>query len=322
MNKFKFYFILSITTLALFSCSKDKDPSEVTPPRGYAVQHETEIKDIEAYLKTYYIDVTDPNFADKDVEILKITNTVTQPSIWSYLNKTTFPKLLSKDLYYHGITYKMYYLVLREGIGESPSNADAVLTSYRGQYLTSKTEADVTTITPTIFEQNLNPQQFFGLLNVIKGWNEIFPLFKKGEHVSNTNGTVSFSGFGAGVMFIPSGLGYYNNGNSNIPAYSPLVFSFKLFEIQRLDQDGDGIPSYLEDLNHDGYMQVYGTGIENLDDSDKDGIPNYLDADDDGDNYTTRVEIKNSATGLPYPFAEIPTCTSGKKNYLDASCHP
>jgi hypothetical protein len=32
-------------------------------------------------------------------------------------------------------------------------------------------------------------------------------------------------------------------------SYSPLVFSFKLFELQRLDQDGDGIPSYLEDLD-------------------------------------------------------------------------
>jgi hypothetical protein len=31
-----------------------------------------------------------------------------------------------------------------------------------------------------------------------------------------------------------------------IPSYSPLVFCFK-FELQRLDQDGDGIPSYLED---------------------------------------------------------------------------
>jgi hypothetical protein len=50
-------------------------------------------------------------------------------------------------------------------------------------------------------------------------------------------------------MFIPSGLGYYAAGSASIPSYSPLVFSFKLFELQRLDQDGDGIPSYLEDLN-------------------------------------------------------------------------
>jgi hypothetical protein len=42
------------------------------------------------------------------------------------------------------------------------------------------------------------------------------------------------------------GLGYYAAGV--LVSYS-LVFSFKLFELQRLDQDGDGIPSYLEDLD-------------------------------------------------------------------------
>jgi hypothetical protein len=31
MNKFKYYFILSITTLSLFSCSKNNDTAEVTP---------------------------------------------------------------------------------------------------------------------------------------------------------------------------------------------------------------------------------------------------------------------------------------------------
>jgi hypothetical protein len=49
-----------------------------------------------------------------------------------------------------------------------------------------------------------------------------------------------------------------------------LVFSFKLFELlQRLDQDGDGIPSYLEDLN--GYSRVLATGVLNPDDTDGDG---------------------------------------------------
>jgi hypothetical protein len=47
-------------------------------------------------------------------------------------------------------------------------------------------------------------------------------------------------------LFLPD---YYAAGSASIPSYSPLVFSFKLFELQRLDQDGDGIPSYLEDLN-------------------------------------------------------------------------
>jgi hypothetical protein len=62
---------------------------------------------------------------------------------------------------------------------------------------------------------------------------------------------------GAGVMFIPSGLAYYSTGSGSIPTYVPLIFKFKLFAISRLDQDGDGIPSYLEDLNGDGYMKSF-----------------------------------------------------------------
>ena len=69
-------------------------------------------------------------------------------------------------------------------------------------------------------------------------------------------------------------------------------------------------------------MLLYQLKLINPDDTDKDGIPDFYDIDDDGDNYTTKFEIKNPLTGLPYPFANIPTCTSGKKNYLDASCHP
>jgi hypothetical protein len=39
---------------------------------------------------------------------------------------------------------------------------------------------------------------------------EIFPEFKTGTYSSNTDGTVSYSDFGADVMFIPSGLAYFN----------------------------------------------------------------------------------------------------------------
>ena len=45
------------------------------------------------------------------------------------------------------------------------------------------------------------------------------------------------------------------------------------------EDDNDGIPAELEDINGDG-------NLDN-DDTDGDGIPNYLDADDDGDNVLT-----------------------------------
>lgn len=328
MNKFKFYFILLITTVSLFSCSKN-DTEEITPPRAYADQYATDIKDIEEYLNTYYLnmDLTDPNFADKDVVMTKIPVGGTQPSIMSYKDATTYPKLLSREVSLHSIKYILYYLVLREGVGESPCNVDSVLASYRGDYLQrSVATGSDSSVTATQFEEVKYPQSFFDLSSTITGWGETFPKFKTGTYTSNPDGTITYNDFGAGVMFIPSGLAYYNSGSGSIPSYSPLIFSFKLYEISRLDQDKDGIPSYQED-NGDGYVYYLATGVENIDDTDKDGIPDFLDVDDDGDKYTTKLEITNAATRLVYPFALIPDCSGNTtdparvKKHLDKTCH-
>jgi hypothetical protein len=282
------------------------------------VQYATDNADIEEYLKTNYITVIDhPGFIDdQNITISKIT--AGETSIW---DQKTY-ELKSRDVSLHDITYKIYYLVLRQGVGNSPTNVDGVLAAYHGEYLQrTVTTGTATALTSTLFEEVQYPQQFFNLLSTISGWGEIFPQFKTGTNTPNADGTVSNFDFGAGVMFLPSGLGYFNTGSGAIPAYAPLVFNFKLFEIQRLDQDADGIPSYLEDINGDNYMKTLATGVVNSDDTDGDGIPNFLDTDDDGDGYTTKLEIKNPTTGSAYPFADIPTCTSGKKNYLDITCH-
>ncbi|MEY4432135.1 MAG: hypothetical protein RLZZ44_265 [Bacteroidota bacterium] len=337
MNKFKYYFLVVVTTLSLFSCSKDT-PVETVAPREYSVQYTTDLATIEEYLKTTYITVT--NHAgfldDQDVSFTKIPSGGTQPSIWSYLNSSSFPKLLTRDVNLHGITYKVYYLVLREGTGDKPTNVDGVLASYRGDYLTQVAATTTTpaALTATQFEESKYPQSFFGLTNTIVGWSEIFPQFKKGTYTANVDGTISYANFGAGVMFLPSGLAYFASGSGVIPSYSPLVFSFKLYEIQRSDLDGDGIPSYLEDLNGDGYMYDFRntttypvTPTTNADDTDGDGTPNFYDVDDDGDNYTTKLEIKNTTTGLAYPFASIPDCSGNTTNparvkkHLDKNCH-
>jgi hypothetical protein len=93
------------------------------------------------------------------------------------------------------------------------------------------------------FEEIKYPQQILSLFSTISGWERNIPLFKTGDTpIANADGTVTYNNFGAGVMFIPSGLAYYSTG-SGIPTYVPLIFKFKLFAISRLDQDGDGIPS-------------------------------------------------------------------------------
>ncbi|TRX36422.1 FKBP-type peptidylprolyl isomerase [Flavobacterium sp. ZT3R18] len=312
MSKIKFYFILLIATVVtICSCNKDDDKDTPNvPAKPFAEQYPIDSLAIHNYLKTHSIVVTEKpgETADQDVKIDAILVGGTKPSIWSYLNSPTFPKLLYRNVELHGITYKLYYLVIREGIkdvsgvgGESPSNVDAVFAAYKGTLLDG-----------TVFDSSDNGQNQFNLdgfkahdggAPVITGWSEAFPKFKTGQLVSNTNGTVAYANFGSGMMFLPSGLGYYNKADTKIPAYSPLVFSVKLYSVKRFDHDADGIPSYQEDVDpfHDGYMYVFAKGVENKDDTDKDGIPDFLDFDDDGDGYATRGEIKD-ANGKYYPY--------------------
>ncbi len=315
MNKFKYYFVLLLAGIAIVSCNKkDDDEAEVVPLRDYQEQFNTDNADIEEYLNTNYITVTQNpgGQTDQDVTFTKITDPTTQVPIMSYLNSATFPKLLVRNIDLHGILYKMYYLVLREGVGTSPMNTDGVVTSYYGQYIkrVEKTDTEPSHLTTTFFEQVVFPKGSLDLFGTIKGWSEVFPQFKTGTTTYNADGTAKYENFGAGVLFIPSGLGYYS-GSGSIPAYVPLIFSIKLYDYKRLDHENngfsaatgllienpDGIFDYQEDINGDGYVRdyrnttLYPNAPVNPDDTDGDGIPDFLDHDDDGDGYTTRFEI-------------------------------
>jgi hypothetical protein len=348
MNNFLKSILLFFLCLFVVSCSKSD--SSVEPLRDYSEQYSKDIANIESFMKTHYMTVVNnPNATDdQDVTFTKIPTNGTQVSIWDqtdYPVKTREVTVTQND---EDVTYKIYYIPLRgevdrntspaADLAKTPCNVDKVLAAYRGEYIYNGTEG----IISKQFEESKNPEAFFNLYGgVIRGWSEIFPKFRAGSYVGNPDGTVSFFDFGAGILFIPSGLAYYSgtgsqNGASAFPSYSPLIFSFKLLEIERNDQDGDGIPSYLEDLNNDGYMATLATGVTNPDNTDEvevlmpngkltraDEIPDFIDVDDDGDEIMTKIEIKNPATGVAYPFADIPTCSggNGKKRYLDPSCH-
>lgn len=343
-NIFKILFLFTLG-LIVISCSKDDNNNNVAPLRDYSEQYAKDLANVETFMKTHYMTVTNSPGAteDQNVTFTLIPSGGTQVSIWDDQN---YPKKMREVTVNQNdvdIVYKMYYIELRQGTGKSPSNVDRVLTSYRGEYIFSTTEqvngVDVTTLKSNQFEESINPQSYFNLTGVIRGWSEIFPQFKTGTYLGNSDGTISYNDFGAGVMFIPSGLAYFNSSPGGIPSYSPLIFSFKLYEIQRIDHDGDGIFSYQEDLNGDGYLYSFAAGIPNPDNtnapstavligpnkySKENEVPDFLDVDDDGDYFTTKSEIKNISTGDSYPFADIPTCGgtgNGKKKHLDPSCH-
>lgn len=74
------------------------------------------------------------------------------------------------------------------------------------------------------------------------------------------------------------------------------------------EDDNDGIPAQLEDVN--------GNGDLNDDDTDSDGVPNYLDQDDDGDNIYTAAENPNYSAANGLSNAQD-TDGDGTPDYLD-----
>ncbi|MES2485452.1 MAG: FKBP-type peptidylprolyl isomerase [Bacteroidota bacterium] len=304
---FKAFALVSLITLAA-SCKKDDDST--VPLRDYTVQYATEKADIEDYLRTHYIASVD---ADFNVDLQPIPENGTQVSIW---DQTEYP-LMSKDVQSlnedNTPLYKVYYLMIRQGAGDQPTRGDKIVTAYRGTLLDG-----------VQFDYNPFPSAGLSLLGTIEAWQEIIPLFKAGTYVDNPadpGEPASFQDYGVGVMFLPSGLGYYNEVRSSLmPSYSPLVFTFKLFSVQYVDSDGDGL---LNRYETDGVTDIARY------DTDGDGTPNYLDTDDDGDGYPTATELKIPGTGVGnnnpvqyYAFDAIPTCDSGTKIHLDATCHP
>ncbi|MBS7255726.1 FKBP-type peptidyl-prolyl cis-trans isomerase [Flavobacterium branchiicola] len=309
MNKFKYYFVLLLAGIAIVSCNKkDDDEVVVVPLRDYTEQYKADNDSITKYLKTHYIkEVT----ADFDITFEKIPAGGAQVSVW---DQQDYP-LQNRDVYNDDITYKVYYLVLNEGVGQNPINTDRINASYVGSLLNG-TVFDTSNGIPITFDLFVYDEK-----SVIEGWAEIFPKFKTGNSTTDASGVVTYNNFGAGVMFLPSGLGYYASGQTDIPAYSPLMFSFKLMGLARWDHDKDGVFDYNEDVNGDGYTYNLAdkvkypnppAALKLVDDTDGDGTPDFLDIDDDGDGYTTLFEI-TKPTGAPvtgiskyYPYDPIP----------------
>jgi hypothetical protein len=352
MNNFFKIILLFIIGISIISCQKSDDNTE--PLRDYADQYVKDLANIETYMHTHYMTVVNNpgGTDDQDVTFTLIPAGGTQTSIWDQTDYPILTREITVKQNDEDINYKIYYIQLRQGSGpnsKSPCNVDQVLTAYKGEYIFDSVEDGVHTIISNEFETVTNPQNYFSLTSVIRGWSEIFPQFSTGSYVGNPDGTVSYSDFGAGIMFIPSGLAYFGGVSAGIPAYSPLIFNFKLYEIQRSDNDGDGIDSYQEDINHDGYILVLPEGVDNPDDTDGDEIPDFIDVDDDGDFFTTVSEtsyvhpddILQRVRYYPYngaavddpatPYVDetkgIPSCSNDftsparLRKHIDPTCH-
>lgn len=322
MNKFRLYFILLLTSIILFSCNKDDSGSSVAPPRDYTEQYTADIDSIEKYLKSHYLmPVEVDGRLDVTINAIPDPNPEGFVSIW---DNTQFPlqsKIVKNDSRSTNLVdgrindpvdYKMYYLILNEGGGKSATTTDSTFVSYRGWTLENK-QFDINNIPFWATYPKITSAE----VALISGFRQFTSLLKAAEAVippvEGGDGTITYVNYGAGVVFLPSGLGYFNGITTGISAYSPIVFTVRLHAVRERDHDRDGVMTKNEDLNGDG--DPYN------DDTDGDNIPDFLDTDDDNDNFLTRNEIRD-AQGNAYPFDQIPTCSGGTlKRYLDPNCN-
>lgn len=292
-------------SLLLFGCPKDDEPSKIKL-RPYAEVYAEDLADIETFLQKHYVTVD----ADYNTVFTEIPNGGTQTPVANMAELDS----INVDVPNHGINYKVYFLKLRQGTEERPTQVDSVFISYKGFAFKDVVVNNVTTVEQTVFDQNATPT-WFQLEDVIRGWTEVIPEFNTGTFTVNSNGSVNYADYGAGVMFIPSGLAYFNAAIPNVAGYSPLVFNFKLYSQRYRDHDRDGFLSKDE----------YGSFSDKPIDTDGDGTPDYLDVDDDNDGILTKKEreIPNTDPQEYYTFSTMPSCSgSGVKRHLDAGCKP
>lgn len=297
MNSFsRIIFLLVSITFIFASCRKDDDSPERVPPRDKGKESLRAKAEIEAFLQTHFYNYEDfqnppAGFDYKIVfDSLVGENSNKIPLIEMVQTKQVF------DRSEPDVIYTLYYLNAIQGEGVSPIFADEVLVSLKGQFLNLNA-----------FDASDAPVKF-DLTQVVTGFMEgIVELNAATSFVENPDGTVSFQNFGVGAVFVPSGIGYWINSPPGIPVYSQLIFTYKLYDVtQEIDHDNDGIPSFMEDLNNNGFLGD--------DDTDGDGIPNFLDSDDDGDGVLTRDEIIIHPDGtLEFPDSN----GNGVPDYLD-----
>ena len=245
MRKGKVALSILCLIVTFLACNKDDGGNTITPveDRDRNEQQMADKDSIVQYLNGHYYNASafdnNPNASIADLIITKLPDNGVLPDPTN--NEILMDAVELKSVVYANTDYEFYILNLNPGGGEAPNFADQVRVKYEGFTLDNE-----------VFDSAVTPIDF-DLLSLVPGWRKAIPFFNTAvSFVDNGDGTVDYTNHGVGVMFIPSGLGYFSNPTQTIPAYSPLVFKFDLFETSLADHDSDGVPSYLEDLNGDG----------------------------------------------------------------------
>ena len=301
----KNFLIVFALLLVLEACKKDDDGPTIVPPRDVGeVALENDAQIIE-FLEThfYYLDEDEDSGADDNDRNEIIIDTISGDNAdeTPLMDFVKIRKVTISD-----VEHNLYYIVVREGAGESPSFGAEALMRYKGL---------------TLDGERFDVNNVGGILNLprtVTGFNQFAPFLKTGSGFTpNDDGTINWEDdYGMGIVIMPSGLAYFNSPpGSIIGQYKPILFTVEMLQFKEVDNDfylsgnneiasPDGILSKDEDLNGDG--NPYN------DDTDGDGQPNMFDPDDDNDGILTLYEYDQNEDGIPDD-----TDGDGIPDYLD-----
>lgn len=99
----------------------------------------------------------------------------------------------------------LHYIITREGDGTQPTVNSTVKIRYKGYFLDG-----------IVFDETQGASSGpWPLSSLIQGWQEGIPKFQRG---------------GAGVLLIPSKLGYGSRGSGNVPPNTVILFDVDLID--------------------------------------------------------------------------------------------
>ena len=298
----------------LFSCGNDdSDNFQAVPPRQLSEVVDEDAAALQEYLQTHFYNYEDfenppPGF---DFRIVLDTIAGDNADKIPLINRPELESLTlsvsSEDFNLDDgetVDHTLYYLKAREGVGDIPTPADSTFIRYEGSLL----NGNLFDATSTHAWQYL---PFF-----LRGYREVVSKFRTGDGiVVNPDGTTEISNAGIGLMFLPSGLAYFNAFVAGVPQYSPLIFKVEVgLYVENTDYDNDGIPSILEDLDGDGDVTNDNSDEEQERATGALVLANHVDSDDDGDGTPTRDEIIIDEQGnITFPDGD----GDGIPDYLD-----
>jgi len=286
-----------LLAVSLSSCgSDDNNTTEPVALRDFSEQSITDDALLVDYLSNHFYNYEDFPRADDTVVTISIDtisgdNADKTPMI-DQVQQLSVPITDANGVV---TNHTLYYLVAQQGseLEKNPSIVDSTYVSYRGELLTG-----------TIFDQRNTPI-WFDNIRVVSGFRYGLQNFAPGTFSQDADGIISFRDYGQGILFMPSGLGYYSSAQGLIPAYAPIVFTVSVYTSNVADHDNDGVFSIDEDPDGDGNPLN--------DDTDGDGTPNLLDFDDDGDGILTYLELDVDNDGVIDD-----TDNDGIPDYLDS----